>query len=121
MVTCEPFIHGTLLTQAFELCKCGDSNNLSHSSLTSSSTLTTLCLLPQTNATLYAEFTGANSSPDDHINAETDKSFSDEESPFITKDADEPPHQICSYTLIFSLFLHFPYIADPPLRTSAPT
>ena len=57
MVTCKPFIHGTLLTQAFELCKCGDSNNLSHSSLTSSSTLTTLHLLPQTNATLYAEFT----------------------------------------------------------------
>ena len=35
--------------------------------------------------------------------------------------ADEPPHQIRSYTLLFSLFLHFPYIADPPLRTSAPT
>ena len=35
--------------------------------------------------------------------------------------ADEPPHQICSYTLLFLLFLHFPYIADPPLRTSAPT
>ena len=34
---------------------------------------------------------------------------------------DEPPHQIRSYTLIFSLFLHFPYIADPPLHTSAPT
>ena len=34
--------------------------------------------------------------------------------------ADEPPHQICSYTLLFSLFLHFLYIADPPLRTSAP-
>ena len=65
----------------------GDSNNLSHSSLTSSSNLTTLHLLPQTNATLYAEFTGANSSPDAHINAETDKSSSNEESPFITKDA----------------------------------
>ena len=35
--------------------------------------------------------------------------------------ADEPPHQICSYTLLFSLFLHFLYIADPPLCTSAPT
>ena len=35
--------------------------------------------------------------------------------------ADEPPHQICSYTLLFSLFPHFPYIADPPLRTSALT
>ena len=34
---------------------------------------------------------------------------------------DEPPHQILSYTLLFSLFLHFPYIADPPLRTSALT
>ena len=34
---------------------------------------------------------------------------------------DEPPHQIRSYTLIFSLFLHSPYIANPPLRTSAPT
>ena len=34
---------------------------------------------------------------------------------------DEPPHQIPSYTLLFSLFLHFPYIADPPLCTSAPT
>ena len=34
---------------------------------------------------------------------------------------DEPPHQIRSYTLLFLLFLHFPYIADPPLRTSAPT
>ena len=32
---------------------------------------------------------------------------------------DEPPHQIRSYTLLFSLFLHFPYIANPPLRTSA--
>ena len=34
---------------------------------------------------------------------------------------DEPPHQIRSYTLLFSLFLHFPYIADPPLHTSTPT
>ena len=34
---------------------------------------------------------------------------------------DEPPHQICSYTLLFSLFLHFLYIANPPLCTSAPT
>ena len=34
---------------------------------------------------------------------------------------DEPPHQICSYTLLFSLFLHFLYITDPPLCTSAPT
>ena len=34
---------------------------------------------------------------------------------------DEPPHQILSYTLLFSLFLHFLYIVDPPLRTSAPT
>ena len=34
---------------------------------------------------------------------------------------DEPPHQIRSYTLLFSLFLHFPYVADPPLRTSALT
>lgn len=75
------------MTEAFELCKCGDSNNLSHSSLTSSSTLTSLRLLPQINATLYAEFTGANSSADTHINAETNKSSSDEESPFITEDA----------------------------------
>ena len=37
------------------------------------------------------------------------------------KAGDEPPHQIHSYTLLFSLFLHFPYIADPPLCTSAPT
>ena len=37
------------------------------------------------------------------------------------EDVDEPPHQIRSYTLLFSLFLHFPYIADPPLHTSAPT
>ena len=35
-------------------------------------------------------------------------------------DIDEPPHQIHSYTLLFSLFLHFPYIANPPLCTSAP-
>ena len=35
--------------------------------------------------------------------------------------ADEPPHQIHSYTLLFLLFLRFLYIADPPLRTSAPT
>ena len=34
---------------------------------------------------------------------------------------DEPPHQIRSYTLLFSLFLYFPYVADPPLRTSALT
>ena len=31
---------------------------------------------------------------------------------------DEPPHQIHSYTLPFSLFLHFLYITDPPLCTS---
>ena len=37
------------------------------------------------------------------------------------EDVDEPPHQIRSYTLLFSLFLHFPYVADPPLCTSAPT
>ena len=30
---------------------------------------------------------------------------------------DEPPHQIHSYTLLFSLFLYFLYIIDPPLRT----
>ena len=29
--------------------------------------------------------------------------------------------KIRSYTLLFSLFLHFLYIADPPLHTSAPT
>ena len=34
---------------------------------------------------------------------------------------DEPPDQIHSYTLLFSLFLHFPYIADPPPHTSTPT
>ena len=33
--------------------------------------------------------------------------------------ADEPPHQICSYTLLFLLFLRFLYIIDPPLCTSA--
>ena len=38
-----------------------------------------------------------------------------------TDNSDEPPHQICSYTLLFSLFLRFPYIIDPPLRTSALT
>ena len=37
-----------------------------------------------------------------------------------TVDGDEPPHQIHSYTLLFSLFLRCLYIADPPLRTSAP-
>ena len=35
--------------------------------------------------------------------------------------SDEPPHQICSYTLLFLLFLHFLYIVDPPLCTSTPT
>ena len=30
---------------------------------------------------------------------------------------DEPPHQICLYTLLFSLFLYFLYIVDPPLCT----
>ena len=39
----------------------------------------------------------------------------------LINSGDEPPHQIRSYTLLFSLFLHFPYIADPPLRTSALT
>ena len=39
----------------------------------------------------------------------------------VHEPVDEPPHQIRSYTLLFSLFLHFPYITDPPLRTSAPT
>ena len=34
--------------------------------------------------------------------------------------ADEPPHQMHSYTLLFSLFLCFLYIVDPPLHTSAP-
>ena len=34
---------------------------------------------------------------------------------------DEPPHQICSYTLLFLLFLCFLYIVDPPLCTSTPT
>ena len=34
--------------------------------------------------------------------------------------ADEPPHQICSYTLQYSLFLHFLYIVNPPLHTSTP-
>ena len=31
-------------------------------------------------------------------------------------DSDEPPHQICSYTLLFSLFHCFLYV-DPPLCT----
>ena len=35
--------------------------------------------------------------------------------------SDEPPHQIRSYTLLFSFFLCFLYITDPPLCTSAPT
>ena len=39
----------------------------------------------------------------------------------ILSSADEPPHQIHSYTLLFSLFLRCLYITDPPLRTSAPT
>ena len=39
----------------------------------------------------------------------------------VAGDGDEPPHQIRSYTLLFSLFLHFPYITDPPLPTSALT
>ena len=39
----------------------------------------------------------------------------------VGADVDDHPHQIRSYTLLFSLFLHFPYIADPPLCTSAPT
>ena len=30
---------------------------------------------------------------------------------------DEPPHQIHSYTLLFSLFLYFLYIINPPLCT----
>ena len=38
---------------------------------------------------------------------------------FQLRGDDEPPHQICSYTLLFSLFLHFLYITDPPLCTSA--
>ena len=38
----------------------------------------------------------------------------------VWEGGDEPPHQICSYTLLFLLFLHFLYIADPPLCTSAP-
>ena len=33
-------------------------------------------------------------------------------------DTDEPPHQIHSYALLFSLFLRFLYTADPPLCTS---
>ena len=34
-----------------------------------------------------------------------------------TRSTDEHPHQILSYTLPFSLFLCFLYIADPPLCT----
>ena len=30
---------------------------------------------------------------------------------------DGPPHQICSYTLLFLLFHYFLYIVDPPLST----
>ena len=37
----------------------------------------------------------------------------------LIRRGDEPPHQIRSYTLLFSLFLHFPYVADPPLRDHA--
>ena len=33
------------------------------------------------------------------------------------KNGDEPPHQILLYTLLFSLFHYFLYIADPPLHT----
>ena len=32
---------------------------------------------------------------------------------------DEPPHQIHSYTLLFSLFHYFLHIVDPPLCISA--
>ena len=39
----------------------------------------------------------------------------------VASTGDEPPHQICSYTLLFLLFLCFLYIDDPPLCTSAPT
>ena len=39
----------------------------------------------------------------------------------VPLDIVDEPHQIRSYTLLFLLFLHFLYIADPPLRTSAPT
>ena len=35
----------------------------------------------------------------------------------IDFDGDEPPHQIHSYTLLFSLFHYFLYIIDPPLHT----
>ena len=40
---------------------------------------------------------------------------------FVECCGDEPPHQIRSYTLLFLLSLHFPYVADPPLCTSTPT
>ena len=38
---------------------------------------------------------------------------------WVSASVDEPPHQICSYTLLFSLFLRFLYIINPPLCTSA--
>ena len=41
--------------------------------------------------------------------------------PLHHQPGDEPPHQIHSYTLLFSLFLHFLYIVNPPLCTSALT
>ena len=37
--------------------------------------------------------------------------------PFYTDHVDESPHQIHSYTLLFSLLLYFLYIIDPPLCT----
>ena len=37
---------------------------------------------------------------------------------FQLRGDDGPPHQILSYTLLFSLFLYFLYIADPPLCTT---
>ena len=39
----------------------------------------------------------------------------------IAINGDEPPHQIHSYTLLFSLFHYFLYIIDPPLCTPIPT
>ena len=54
------------------------------------------------------------------VTGTTRKLFTHSFLPSSPNGADEPPHQIHSYTLLFSLFLCFPYIVDLPLHTSAP-
>ena len=49
----------------------------------------------------------------------SDDKYSNKSWSIVGQGIDEPPHQICSYTLLFSLFHYFLCIINPPLHTLA--